>query len=306
MLQMSLNNKMGEISVYLRYALRKTDAEVTAALAENTEYQELKKKHDDLRSLMNDCDSESAKLCDTIKEVPYDIVHEDIAFRGSDWKVSYRGFTGLPCPSCKIVGTFRDGKCTRDGTDQYVSEIEKDCASNNFVTLPKPSGISPELIASGKYGFMGTANLLCPKCRGMSSFHTKNCCNPMCRAPQYPEGTTDADVIKARNHERSTKCFRGILDLPCPFCERNESFIYEMCYGCRLPQYATDADVKKGLDDVRRRKCYMEILDSPCPSCGQNESFTDGRCVCGFGQHDRASMKMKLRRFFLKWKCTTH
>jgi len=218
-----------------------------------------------------------------IKDTPYDIIDEDVKFRGRWWNTYYRGFEGVPCPTCKVTGTFKDGKCTKDDTDQYLDDKEKECAASNFthglpapvpVSAPIGAGVgriikhelsrdvmpiiplyvSREVYLSGySGGYMG-AHVLCPGCTGRGSYRDGKCI--VCKIPQYPPGTTTEIVLKTRS----------------------------------------DA-----LDNESQVKCYKGILKTPCPSCGGIETFYLNKCVtCGFGQYQAVSIKMRICKLFNK------
>jgi hypothetical protein len=211
-----------------------TEEEITKTVENDPEYQLAVEQHTEVKRLYDDIQRAIDDILTTIGVVSYNVINENVVFRGTDWASSYRGFTGLPCPSCKRQLTFRDGKCATDGTDQYVSEDEKRCAADGFVHGIAPP-IDPELRDSGySMGYMGV-NVKCPGCSSSGSYRDGQCF--VCRTKQYPPGTTNADVLKMRNAERQKKCYNNVLDLPCPSCGGVETFIYTKCFVCRFGQY---------------------------------------------------------------------
>lgn len=248
------SNRAAQIRIVFRYGQRPmTDEEFNLKLSQDHDYITCNDKCDKAKQTNLEAIQQREEILRAIQFHPYDIVDENIGFRDLDWKVSYRGFTGLPCPSCKHLGTFSDGKCKEDGTEQYIDSIEKECAAVNFtrgyvapppvpVSVPvtrsvyvPPPGVSIALYQSGySQGYMG-AHLPCPGCRGTGSYRNGACF--ACKYPQYFPDATDKDVIEYRNIELATKCYRGILNLPCPSCYNVGTFMHDTCYVCRFGQH---------------------------------------------------------------------
>lgn len=63
----------------------------------------------------------------------YDISDEDPSFRGYHRDVSFRGFTGIPCPICHTMQSFKNGICAIDGTSQYIDGYEESQVKGNVV-----------------------------------------------------------------------------------------------------------------------------------------------------------------------------
>lgn len=59
-----------------------------------------------------------------IHMMDYDISDEDPLFRGVDREVSFRGFTGIPCPVCNTMRSFQNERCIVDESDQYIDAYE--------------------------------------------------------------------------------------------------------------------------------------------------------------------------------------
>jgi hypothetical protein len=71
-----------------------------------------------------------------IRLIAYDISDEDPLFRGNHRDVSFRGFTGIPCPVCHNMRSFRNGSCMIDGSSQYIDAYEE-CQVKGAVTREK-------------------------------------------------------------------------------------------------------------------------------------------------------------------------
>ena len=265
--QFALDYRMGPISM--------TEEQITAEVEKNPDYHDAKAKYAESMILYQKKIEEIDDIFQKIKNAPYDIVDEDLKFRGSRWNECYRGFTELVCPACNGMYNFKDGKCTEDGTDQYVDDIEKKCAADNFTHgIPAPvivpvvapvraqhfieDDIFPPCIDRALYlsgfssGYMG-ANVPCPGCLAKGSFNNGICF--ICKIRQYPRGSTNETVQRVRDEEQRKKCYNGILNLPCPSCNHTGTFLDGYCYNCRFGQYAS---IPIGL---RIRKFFAKLRD---------------------------------------------
>jgi len=110
-------------------------------------YIETKKVYNDVKTSYEKLVAITKECFEQIQTEHYTIDREDTDFRGIYWESSYRGFSGVPCPSCGMLNTFKDGKCQRDGTEQYIDLCEISCARDSFAY-----GVRPGSMLAGYYG----------------------------------------------------------------------------------------------------------------------------------------------------------
>lgn len=306
-----LNERAGEFRIRYKYGPTKySDAEIDAILESDQSYHKAVEDRNQSRDIHKQTDDLRTQTLIKLQDAPYDVFTENITFRGPHMATSYRGFTGIPCPSCKGINTFVDRKCQKDGTPQYISDIELASADENFEHGIYVASSNVELEYTDKnFGYDITIKDNLPAL----SLGTETSYSIFSR-PILPLGVETgfrsftSPSIPDIDPELYTSGYnQGYMgaNVPCPNCQCLGSYRDGVCFACKALQYppgTTTRDVQNVRDELRREKCYRSILDALCPLCGRKESFMYRRCFdCGFEQYGTITAKVRAKKILRKF-----